>query len=66
MNGRCVYCNRPVTIDHDYRKVIGWERHRSGGGTNALAVREPQDEWACSECVSKLKRGVTMEQTSLI
>ena len=62
----CVYCKGPIDGSLDYRRVIGWERQRSAGGTNAIALREPQDEWACAECVRKLKRGVTLEQTSLL
>ncbi len=66
MNGKCTFCDGPVSADRDYRKVVGWERNRAAGGTNAIAAREPQDEWACTTCIEKLKRGVTIEQQSLL
>ena len=49
-----------------YRKVTGWERPRLAGGTNAVALRAPHDEWACWECIHKQGRGIPVGQGSLL
>lgn len=41
-----------------YRRVTGWERQRDAGGTNALALRQPQDVYAHVKCVDQAKRGI--------
>jgi hypothetical protein len=64
--GHCVYCGAEIDAASDYRKIVGWERSRSAGGTNAVALREPTDEWACRWCIERLKRGITAEQGSLL
>jgi hypothetical protein len=68
MNGTCVYCGGSIDAEHDYHAIVGWEKRRSGGGTNAIALRETAkpDRWACEDCINKLKRGVTPEQGSLL
>lgn len=60
--GRCVFCGDPINPDRDYRKVTGWERHRVAGGTNAIRLREPQEQWACFRCVDKQAAGVSLQQ----
>jgi hypothetical protein len=53
---RCVFCGQEVLSPATaYRKVTGWERKRDGGGTNALALREPHDEFAHVSCVDRAK-----------
>lgn len=64
--GKCIYCEKEIDPSRDYRKVEGFERSRSGGGTNAIRLREPKDEWACAPCVDKLSRGIAPEQGSLL
>jgi hypothetical protein len=64
---RCVFCGRVIASPaHGWRKVVGWERERSQGGTNALAVRQPLDEWCCVEDMQKLRRGLDPAQQSLL
>lgn len=64
---KCIDCGCEIDPKRDYRKVSGWERgQRTGGGTNAIALREPTDEWRCRWCVEKLGRGISPEQGSLI
>jgi hypothetical protein len=59
----CVFCGEPITsVRTSFRKVTGWERHRDAGGTNALALREPTDEWACWACVDRQRHGVAPMQ----
>lgn len=55
-----------IDPDRDYRRVIGWEKRRDQGGTNALRGREPLGEWACIFCVEKLAKGLTPGQHSLL
>jgi hypothetical protein len=64
--GRCSFCNKPVNPDQDYRKVTGWEKHRSQGGTNAIRLRKTHEEWACFTCISKQARGIAVGQTALL
>ena len=64
--GCCVFCDTPINVDQDYRRVIGWEKRRPEGGTNSVALREPQDEWACQFCIDKQKRGLPAGQGRLI
>lgn len=63
--GRCVFCGEPVKPGVDYRKETGWALQREKG-TNALALREAHDEWACWGCIDKMKRGLDVGQGSLM
>ncbi len=62
----CSFCGEEVDRESSrtYRRVIGWEHPRSEGGTNALALREPLDEWACFLCIDKLRRQIAPGQGS--
>jgi hypothetical protein len=63
----CIFCGDAIyDTDTAYRKVEGFERKRGGGGTNALRLRVPKDEWACAMCVDRESRGVSYAQSSLI
>lgn len=57
-NMRCSICDASLQGWTVYQKVSGWERWREAGGTNALALREPKQEFACQRCIDALKRGV--------
>lgn len=60
----CAFCGRLIDPEHPrtWRFVQGWEQRRDAGGLHALALREPQQRWACSECIEKERRGVAAEQ----
>jgi hypothetical protein len=63
---RCCFCDTPIPSPRNaWRKVIGFERQRQEGGTNALALRRPLDEYACNFCVDKQKAGVDPSQETL-
>jgi len=64
----CTFCEREIDPESrmTYRKVIGWERPREGGGTNALTLREPTEVFACWICIEKLRLGIPVEQQALI
>lgn len=52
----CAFCGQEIaTTRTAYREVVGWERNRAQGGTNALALRKPLDRWAHSSCIDKAK-----------
>ena len=55
----CPFCFNPVNPEDPYswQKVTGWERRRAQGGTNAIALRAPLQEWAHPACVSLAKDG---------
>lgn len=56
---KCVMCGEDVDADKPgtYRKVTGWESRRTGGGTNALRMRQPLHEYAHHTCVDMASRG---------
>lgn len=64
---KCVFCGEEIpSIRVGYRKVTGWEHYRDAGGTNALALPERHDEWACEHCIDRQRRGLSVEQQSLL
>jgi len=63
----CVFCGDGIpSLRNAYRKVVGFEKQRDQGGTNALALRRPLNEWACNTCVDKQKSGVDPRQEELL
>lgn len=65
--GTCSFCGEAVNPNRDYRRVTGWEKRRSEGGTNALRLREPhEDEWACASCVDRGASGVAPTQAAML
>jgi len=50
---RCCLCEREIgPAETMFRRVTGWEKIRSGGGANAIVLRETVDaEVACSACI---------------
>ena len=64
----CSECKQPIDDRfHNYwTKVEGWERRRSAGGTNHLAMRKQKDEFLCDACMRMLQRGLDPRQSSLI
>lgn len=67
MDVRCVFCGALVDPEATttFRKVIGWEHPRADGGTNAIALRQPVDEFACWSCIDRLRKGLDPLQASL-
>ncbi len=62
----CVMCGAEILSERTaFRKVIGYERHRDQGGTNAVRLRQVTDEWACPSCVDKEAMGVSAHQQAL-
>jgi hypothetical protein len=56
----CPFCHRSIdpTAAHGvYQRVVGWEKRRSGGGTNAIALRRTEQVWAHNLCVERAKNG---------
>lgn len=68
MDVRCTFCG--ILIDPlattTFRKVTGWEHPRADGGTNALALREPLDEYSCWSCIDRQRNGLDPLQTSMV
>lgn len=62
----CEYCNESVDLSHSAgyaRRVAGWELVRTGGGLNALALREDLGEVMHRGCLERLKMGISKDQT---
>jgi hypothetical protein len=66
-SGRCQFCGSPVDRDRDYEGITGWAKgsRHGAGGTNAVALKTPTGEWACSACIAKMRRGLAAEQADL-
>lgn len=62
---RCQFCGEPVNPELDWRRVVGWERRRAQGGTNAVALREPLGQWACRTCIDLRRSGHAGQGTLL-
>lgn len=62
----CCFCGEDIpSIRVGFQRVIGWEQWRDAGGTNALALREPQDEWACQRCIDERRKGLANQESLL-
>jgi hypothetical protein len=63
----CHFCKREVDADlgRTAQFVSGWERKRKQGGTNALILRKVHPQWACGECIDKLRAGIDPAQQRL-
>lgn len=64
-NLRCTFCGAEIKLNRDYQKVVGFEKRRIQGGTNALRMREPQQEWACMHCIDRQSSGLNVSQDGL-
>lgn len=63
---QCSFCERDLEGETVYQHVSGWERWRDEGGTNALALRQTEQDFACMDCIESFKRGVDpTQQTTL-
>lgn len=64
----CIDCGNSITGTH-FQRVTGWERSRSQGGTNAIALREPEQVFMCVGCMELRRRqarsGVSAQQMTL-
>lgn len=62
----CELCGEPISpFDVPYRLISGWEKPRTGGGTNAVALRHPYDKWAHTACVTTRIKGPASAQLEL-
>lgn len=57
----CPFCLKPVE-GPSYHEVLGWERDRKQGGTNALRLRERTGKQAHQWCVDRAVEGRTGQQ----
>jgi hypothetical protein len=66
----CELCGKAMNsydLEHTaYRFVSGWEKPRTAGGTNALALREVTDKRAHAACVRLVSDGINVGQAALI
>ena len=52
----CDGCGRTVSRHETvYQFTFGWAKLRGRGGTNALALRETEDRFMCSACITRAK-----------
>jgi hypothetical protein len=55
----CQFCGEEVptrTRAQHYRKVVGWEQVRTGGGAHSIALRQEVGQWAHRWCVDFASR----------
>jgi len=59
----CILCGGPVTGHQQVEfQVVGFERPRAQGGTNALRLRRRTGNVAHRDCVDKEARGLTGQE----
>jgi len=51
----CWFCKATVNPAQSgvYRRVVGWEQTRRGGGANKIALRDETGDWAHRDCVDR-------------
>jgi len=60
---RCMICHKSVTGHQQVEfQVVGFERPRAQGGTNALRLRRRTGNVAHRDCVDKEARGLTGQE----
>lgn len=67
MKVTCEFCGSPIDSGDrlTFRKIVGWEQVRHAGGTNQIHLRKPLDVFSCYSCISRLKRGLDVDQGAL-
>jgi hypothetical protein len=63
----CPLCGQPIDPSNPrvWQRVSGWEQKRKGGGTNAIALRRVEQEWAHPGCIMLAKDGRIGQETLL-
>lgn len=65
----CTYCRDDFDDAVAYRRVIGWERKAAADtsrrGGSDITLREHRDEFACPECITRLRSGLNVAQEAL-
>lgn len=56
----CNDCGEEVRPNAAWYEVVGWEHHRKGGGTNAIALRTQTGTMMCERCMVARKNGVVV------
>lgn len=63
----CAYCS--CTVDSNgtqvFQRASGWLENRKRGGANTIALPIRRDEYACGECIDKLRHGISIGQGRL-
>lgn len=52
--------------DLRYREVSGWEETRAQGGANKIIARRDTGRRACRGCIEKVRRGLSIEQGTML
>lgn len=63
---RCVDCERPVEPRNGWTEVMGFERSRTQGGTNHVALRVPTGRMLCEGCMHLRRNKINREQGRLL
>lgn len=65
----CHYCGAPVDTSRAFQRITGWQRKSqlaSRKRGSDVVLRQTTDEWACEDCVTRLREGLPIEQGSLL
>jgi len=63
---KCALCDAPIGDSRIYHEVVGFERDRKQGGTNALRVRRRTGRVAHFFCVDREEQKTSALQESLL
>ena len=63
----CVYCGELIdtAANHTFQLGYGWIEQRRGGGNHATQLMQMKNQYACKECIAKLRKGISTDQGSL-
>lgn len=61
----CTFCGMQVDSRHPQSYVLahGWKRIGNNG--NSITLARLDDEWACTDCIDKLRKGIPVGQMSI-
>lgn len=62
---KCIDCKKSVVGPQAWHEIMGFERDRSAGGTNAVALRRRTGTVKCDDCMRREKRGISRGQGQL-
>ena len=64
----CVHCGDELNPEAPgtWREVTGWVQARKGGGAHAIHDPKPTGRYACRFCIDLIRKGIGLDQGSLL
>lgn len=64
----CIHCGGGVNPERlgVWREVTGWVQQRDAGGAHGVYDQKPTGKYACETCMALIRRGISVDQGSLL